>query len=75
MCKYNRCSCTKLFKQLEELDDDDIYCKKFDELDIDGSGSITLDELRVSLFGEASEGDIQFIMSVSKKQLITQNTL
>ena len=58
---------------MEELDDDDIYLKKFEELDIDGSGSITLDELRVSLFGEASEGDIQFIMSVSKTQLIMQN--
>jgi len=44
----------------------EIYHKKFEELDIDGSGSITLDELRASLFGTASEGDIQFIMSVSK---------
>jgi len=55
--------------QLDDINDEDlmeIYCKKFEELDIDGSGSITLDELRASLFGTASEEDIQFIMSVSK---------
>jgi len=56
------------YLQLDDINDEDlieIYCKKFEELDIDGSGSITLNELRASLFGTASEEDIQLIMSVS----------
>jgi len=43
---------------------------KFQEIDIDGSGSITLDELKATLFGAASDADIQFIMSVSEYALM-----
>ena len=62
---------------MDDIADEDlieIYRKKFEKLDIDGSGSITLDELRASLFDEASEADIQFIMSVRVSLLLTNCT-